>query len=434
MSLTQEIQSDSQIDPLYLSSLVQNVHEAEQAFPTKISPQDRVSDSFNRKYQQPLDTARAALTMVMTDVLLESGMEEQVTADTTDLEAVRKTKAGRRIITDAITVAVTTTRLSKEDAQNPATDEDVELIEKGATLLSGALGIGKIALSNADVATDALSSTETAEEEPYSGIEIDRDTFAELQAIEKLPTLEAVKKLAPLFLDTHHANQILLDSIDAHTIGQHWNEEYKSRQELQALATMNMYARSLSDVITHIAADKQEAFASLLGQAVEHESKRRIRAAFEDGDTKTQMDLRDSSVNFEKMLTGVRLEIASGNALTETADKFGWKDVRPATVEEDIHYGRDYIVTLADGTEVAIDVKSHASFQKQHLTKQYTSAVGIKRTATDDKEIAGGNRVLVVDAQALVGPTGKNGFVLSDKLRFASTVNYAMTQHLTDQS
>lgn len=354
------------------------------------------------------------------DILLESGVYEEPTFGEGDNESIIKelgrTKRRREVFQASISRVLDNLSAQAEQHDDERVRAEMQeahtISSTGSEFVLQALGIQKPKEAK-EVKAELKKEVSTDRE-----ITIDHDLFKKLTAISRLDTNRGIQTMANDFIDVYSASNLAIDAIRSKTK----KSPEDNQRELNAVGQANLYTRFLGDIIKRI--DNNSARTELsrvFGHIVQASAERRNRG----GD---RIDVDATINNVAQMMTGLKLEIGSIDALKECAEQFGWQSVEDSSISEDVQMGTDAYITRADGVRVPIDFKSKNSFLKQRGVDTGIDGVKTKKTK--------GTKVVVVDSQTLglkdkaTGRVpGVRDFKLYNKYSFAQSVNAAVEQY-----
>lgn len=359
------------------------------------------------------------------DTLLESGVYDESTLDEDTLKELSRTKRSRIIVRESIMRVLTkhddaANTYEGESGQNEA--QELHTISlAGAGLILRGMGLKtptQKEIESVEV-NEVKAEASPVEKKPVdSEIAIDRDLFKQLLETSKLDVQRGIQSMANGFIDIYYSGDKVIDKLRSKQ-----NRTDDDRQaELNAIGRSNLYARFLGDIIHKVETERaRQVLADSFISIVERSAHRRSVAG-------EAININEVKSKLAQMMTGIKLEVASVDALKSQAADFGWIAVEESLVSEDVQQGADAYITRADGVKVPIDFKSKNSFQKQRGVQGAIEGIKMKRVK--------GKEVIVVDSQTIglkdyaTGQVpGVKGFTLYHERAFAEAVNTAVENY-----
>ncbi len=361
----------------------------------------------------------ASLDEKVADILLESGVYEAPTfgeGDSADIvKELGRTKRRREVFQASIGRVLNNLGTQAEQHEDESVRAEMQeahaISSTGSEFVLQALGVQKPQEAKvAEVAKEEVSADRE--------ISVDFELFKKLTAFSKLDIGRRIQYMANDFVDVYISSSETIESIRAKTN----KTPQDSQQELNAIGQANLYSRFVGDVFKLINyEDRRTMLTRVFGDTAIASAERRNREG-------AHIDIDMAKSRLAQMMTGLKLEIGSIDALKESAKEFGWQSVDDSSIGEDVQMGTDAYITRLDGVRVPIDFKSKNSFSKQR--GKDTDIEGVKTKTTN------GVRVIVVDSQTLglkdktTGRVpGVRDFYLNNKRSFAQSVNAAVERY-----
>lgn len=388
--------------------------------------QDIINLEKNRdtRPEEVITKAYHQLDGYMEDTLLESGVYDESTLDEDTLKELGRTKRSRTIVRESIMRVLEghDNAASMYDESGKSESQELHAISLvGAGLIMRSMGLKAPSQKETEIAQTNESTVEAPLVEKNvvdNEITIDRDLFRQLLETSKLDVQRGIQGMANGFIDIYYNSDEAIDKLRSKK-----NRTDGDRQaELNAIGRSNLYARFLGDIIQKTETERaKQALADSFSSMVERSAHRRSVAGGGN-------NINEIKSKLAQMMTGIKLEVASIDALKSQATDFGWIAVEESPVNEDVQQGADAYITRADGVRVPVDFKSKNSFQKQRGVQGDIEGVKVKRVK--------GREVIVVDSQTIglkdhdTGRVpGVKGFTLYHKRAFAETVNAAVESY-----